>query len=549
MLEKKWWKEKVAYQIYPKSFMDSNEDGIGDIQGIISKLDYLEQLGIDLIWLSPIYKSGVADNGYDIIDYYQIMEQFGTLKDFDKLVQEAQKHNIGIMMDLILNHTSNTHKWFLEALNHPDSKYRDYYIIRKGNNHRPPNNWRSIFGGSIWEEIGNSNEFYFHTFTKQQPDLNWENPEVRQELYKMINWWINRGVKGFRLDAINCIKKSNFLQNGEPDAKDGLCNCFKYVREIDGVEEYYKELRQNTFDKYDCITVTEAVGVEKEKLGNYIGENGNFSMMFNFDITYIDVINEDWFKRTNWTKKEFKEKFIKSQLNIKNLGWQAQFIENHDQPRAVNKYIKDENQINYYSKTMLGVMYFFVKGTPFIYQGQEIGMENFKRKSIDEFDDINSISQYNRAIKEGYTNEQALDFINKRSRDNARTPMQWSDEANAGFSKVEPWIKINENYKNINLEKDKKSDKSIFNFYKQMIELRKTSKFSNTIIYGDFEPIEIEDDEIIAYRRKDKNYDIKIICNFSNQEKNINIKYEKVLLNNYKEISNILKPYQAIIAL
>ena len=549
MLERKWWKEKVAYQIYPKSFMDSNDDGIGDIQGIISKLDYLQKLGIDLIWLNPIYQSGVADNGYDVVDYYEIMKQFGSNEDFDNLVQEANKRGIGIMMDLVLNHTSNMHKWFLEAINNPNSKYRDYYIIRKGNNHTPPNNWRSVFGGSIWEEIGNSNEFYFHTFSKEQPDLNWENPEVRQELYNMINWWINRGVKAFRLDAINCIKKSNFLQNGTPDATDGLCNCFQYIREVDGVEEYYKELRQNTFDKYNCLTVTEAVGVEKEKLGNYIGENGNFSMMFNFDITYIDVINEDWFKRTEWTKKEFKEKFIGSQLNIKNLGWQAQFIENHDQPRAVNKYIRDENQINYYSKTMLGVMYFSVKGTPFIYQGQEIGMENFKRKRIEEFDDINSISQYKRAIKEGYTSKQALEFINKRSRDNARTPMQWSDKANAGFSNVKPWIKMNENYKNINLEKDQKSEKSIFNFYKQMIELRKNSKYSDTIIYGDFEEIKIEDDEIIAYRRKNENYDLKIICNFSNEEKNINLKYEKVVLNNYNEVSNILKPYQAIIVL
>lgn len=545
---KNWWKKEIAYQIYPKSFKDSNGDGIGDIKGIISKLDYFKYLGITLLWLGPVYKSPMIDNGYDIEDYYNIDPQFGTIEDMVELINEAKKRNIKIIMDLVINHTSDKHIWFQEAIKDKNSKYRNYYIIRKGNNHKPPNNWRSLFGGSIWEEIGNTNEFYLHTFTKQQPDLNWENQNMREEIYAMINWWLKKGIAGFRLDAINCIKKTDFSKNGEPDASDGMCNCLEYVREIEGVEKYYQELKEKTFNLYNCVTVTEAVGVDKNRWKHYVGKNGNFSMMFNFDTTYIDVIDEDWFRRTDWTKKEFKKIFMQSQNKMQRVGWQATFIENHDQPRAVNKYVINPEERNYYSKTMLAVMYFFLRGTPFIYQGQEIGIENFKRNTINDFDDVNTISQYYRAIDEGYSKQEAINFINMRSRDNARTPMQWSNEENHGFSVSNPWIKLNENCKQLNVEDQIKDKNSILNFYRKLIDIRKNNIYGRTLIYGKFKQIQIDDDEIIAYSRYDKHQNLDIICNFSNSKKELEFNPKDIVLNNYeKTYTNILMPYQAIV--
>ena len=546
-MNKNWWKKEIAYQIYPKSFMDSNDDGEGDIKGIISKLDYLKDLGVTLLWVGPVYKSPMVDNGYDIEDYYSIDPRFGTNEDIDELISEAKKRNIKIIMDLVINHTSEKHKWFQEALKDKNSKYRDYYIIRKGNNHKAPNNWRSLFGGPIWEEIGDTNEFYLHTFTKEQPDLNWENPEMRKEIYEMINWWLKKGIAGFRLDAINCMKKTDFTKNGEPDASDGMCNCLQFVREIDGIEKYYEEMKAKTFDLYNCVTVTEAVGVDRSRWSYYIGPKGNFSMMFNFDITYIDVIDEDWFRRTDWTKKEFKKIFIQSQNKMQRVGWQATFIENHDQPRAVNKYVRNPEERNYYSKTMLAAMYFFLRGTPFIYQGQEIGMENFKRTTIKDFDDVNTISQYYRAINEGYSKEEALNFMNLRSRDNARTPMQWSSKENAGFSSKKPWLKLNESYTS-NVEEQLNDPNSILNFYKKIIDMRKNGNYSRTLIYGKFKRIKVDDDDIIAYMRYNKHKQLNVICNFSNDKKKFEFNKKDVVLSNYDNIqNNILMPYQVVV--
>jgi len=547
-MNKNWGRKEIAYQIYPKSFNDSNGDGIGDIKGIISKLDYFKYLGITLLWIGPVYKSPMIDNGYDIEDYYNIDPQFGTIEDIEELINEAKKRDIKIIMDLVINHTSDKHKWFQEALKDKNSKYRDYYIIRKGKNHKAPNNWRSLFGGPIWEEIGNTNEFYLHTFTKEQPDLNWENPKMREEIYKMINWWLEKGIAGFRLDAINCMKKSDLSIDGEPDASDGLCNCLQYVREIDGIEKYYQEMKAKTFDLYNCLTVTEAVGVDKSRWNHYVGKNGNFTMMFNFDTTYIDVIDEDWFRRNEWTKKEFKKIFIQSQNKMQRVGWQATFIENHDQPRAINKYVRNPEERSYYSKTMLAAMYFFLRGTPFIYQGQEIGMENVMRSTIKDFDDVNTISQYYRAMAEGYSKEEALNFMNLRSRDNARTPMQWSNKENAGFSTKKPWLKLNENCKAINVEEQIEDPDSVLNFYKKIIDMRKNSVYSRTLIYGRFKRIKVDDDEIIAYMRYNKHKELDIICNFSNTKKQIEFNCKNVILSNYdKVLKNTLMPYQVVV--
>ena len=535
------YKREIAYQVYPRSYRDSNHDGIGDIQGIIEKLDYLQDLGITLLWICPVYKSPMDDNGYDIADYYDINPEFGTMEDVEELISEAKKRDIKIMMDLVLNHTSDEHEWFKKAISDPDSKYHDYYIFKQGTT--PPNNWRSVFGGSVWEKVEGRDEYYFHAFSKKQPDLNWENKVVREELYKMINWWLDKGIAGFRVDAINFIKKNQTYEDGPVDGVDGLSSCFAYSRNQKGIEVFFKELKENTFDKRDCITVAEAVGVKYPDLGIFIGEEGCFNMMFDFNYSNFDINeDEEWFRRQDWSVKQFKELLFTSQKEVQKLGWIASFLENHDQPRSIDKLIKDKKDHNYYSKTMLAGLFFNLRGTPFIYQGEEIGMVNFERNSINEFDEINSYSQYNRSLEEGFTEAEALDFVNKRSRDNTRVPMQWDNSQYAGFSDEEPWIKLCGNHDTINVESQFNDPDSIYSFYKKMIKLRKES---DTLIYGDFKELE-SDDEIIAYQRIYNNEIITCICNFSNTEKSIDYS-GKIILNNYNDYSQgELRPYQFI---
>ena len=535
------YKREIAYQVYPRSYKDSNHDGIGDIQGIIEKLDYLQDLGITLLWICPVYKSPMDDNGYDIADYYDINPEFGTMEDVEELISEAKKRDIKIMMDLVLNHTSDEHEWFKKAISDPDSKYHDYYIFKQGTT--PPNNWRSVFGGSVWEKVEGRDEYYFHAFSKKQPDLNWENKVVREELYKMINWWLDKGIVGFRVDAINFIKKNQTYEDGPVDGVDGLSSCFSYSRNQKGIEVFFKELKENTFGKRDCITVAEAVGVKYPDLGIFIGEEGCFNMMFDFNYSNFDINeDEEWFRRQDWSVKQFKELLFTSQKEVQKLGWIASFLENHDQPRSIDKLIKDKKDHNYYSKTMLAGLFFNLRGTPFIYQGEEIGMVNFERNSINEFDEINSYSQYNRSLEEGFTEAEALDFVNKRSRDNTRVPMQWDNSQYAGFSDEEPWIKLCGNHDTINVESQFNDPDSIYSFYKKMIKLRKES---DTLIYGDFKELE-SDDDIIAYQRIYNNEIITCICNFSNIEKSIDYS-GKIILNNYNDYSQgELRPYQFI---
>lgn len=540
-----WWKNEIAYQIYPKSFKDSNHDGIGDIRGIIEKLDYLEELGVTLLWLCPIYKSPMDDNGYDISDYYDINPEFGTMADLEELISKAKAKGIKIIMDLVINHSSDEHEWFQEAIKNPDSKYHDYYIFKKSVDGKEPNNWRSVFGGSVWQKVEGRDEYYFHAFSKKQPDLNWENPELRQELYKMINWWLEKGIAGFRVDAINFIKKDQTYQNGVVDGNDGLSACFAYARNQPGIEVFFEEMKRETFAKHNCMTVAEAVGVKYPNLGIFIGEQGCFSMMFDFNYSNFDINeDEEWFRRSDWTVKEFKDLLFTSQREIQKIGWVASFLENHDQPRSIDKFIPNPDDRNYFSATMLAGMFFNLRGTPFIYQGQEIGMVNFVRDDLNDFDDIGSKNQYHRAIEEGFSEEEAMHFLNLRSRDNTRTPMQWDSSEYAGFSDVKPWIKMAGNHDEINVEKQIHDEHSIFSFYKKMIQNRKEQP---TLVYGDFAEVEHTPDEVIAYKRIYQDEEIYCLCNFSHDLQSLEMIEGEVLLNNYKDYkAGSLQPYQFV---
>ena len=546
-MEKKWWKEAVAYQIYPRSFMDSNNDGIGDLRGIISKLDYLKELGIDVIWICPMYKSPNDDNGYDISDYQDIMSDFGTMDDFNELLSEIHKRNMKIIIDLVINHTSDEHPWFIESRSSKENPKRDWYIWRKGKDNKEPNNWESIFKGSAWEYDENSKEYYLHLFSKKQPDLNWKNEDMRNEIYKMINWWLDKGIDGFRVDAISHINKEDGL--ADMDNPDNL----KYVPSFDkhmnvnGIHEYLKELKENTFSKYDIMTVGEANGVKAEQAIDWVGENdGKFNMLFQFE--HIDLWNSSEFNLPN-----LKKVWNRWQVNLEDDGWNALFIENHDITRVVSAWGDDTRFLNESAKA-LGLLYFMHKGTPFIYQGQEIGMTNVKFNDISEYDDIRSINEYNQLISQGMSKKDALENIWNTSRDNTRTPMQWDDSMNAGFSKSNnPWIHVNPNYRDINVKEQLEDSNSILNFYKKMIKIRKSNE---CLIYGKYNLILEDDTNIFAYERILNDEKFLIICNLKSEHSKyeydlITLKYENLILSNYDVDDNedlnkiLLRPWEA----
>ena len=555
-LDKKWWKKEVGYQIYPRSFYDSNNDGIGDLNGITAKQDYLKELGITLIWVCPIFKSPMDDNGYDISDYYDVNPEFGTKEDLEKLIAEAEKRGIKVILDLVINHTSDEHEWFLEALKNPESKYRNYYIFKRGKNGLPPTNWRSHFGGSAWEKVEgeadeNGNEMYYlHLFTKKQPDLNWENPEVREELYKMVNYWLEKGIAGFRVDAINSIKKDEDYLNLPVDGADGLAYNVKYTLNQPGIEEFLSELAKETFKKYNCMTVAETPMLEYERYNDFIGEDGFFSMIFDFSYADLDMTKGGfYYSLRDIPTIELRNAIFESQLTQQKYGWGAPFLENHDLPRSLNKFFGEKaNETN---AKLLGNVFFFLRGTPFIYQGQEIGMDNFVRKDISEFDDIASKDQYQRALGEKFSTEEALYFVNKRSRDNSRTPMQWDNSKNAGFSEnenIKSWIKLTGSQAVTNVKNQLNDEKSIFAHYKKMIDLRQNGKYSDCLIYGEFIPVPLENEKIIAYVRKYGNQKLLCISNFSElkQEVKLNdiakvlgekeITLGEILINNFDKI-------------
>jgi len=524
---------KVIYQIYPKSFKDSNGDGIGDLRGIISKLDYLKKLGIDIIWLSPIYKSPFVDQGYDIADYYAIAEEFGTMEEFDELLAEAKKRDMHIIMDLVINHCSDKHEWFQKALADPDGAFADYFYFRKGKNGNPPSNYRSYFGGSCWEKVPGTDKYYFHMFAKEQPDLNWENPKLRQELYKMINWWLEKGLSGFRIDAIINIKKDLNFPDFAPDGKDGLASCWKMVESVDGVGKLLEDLKKSTFEKYDAFTVGEVFNMKPDELPEFIGETGHFSTIFDFSAHTLTDGEHGWYDAPKLEFAKWRATIIQAQLETQKYGFKANIIENHDEPRGASRFLPSYAQTPDGIK-MLGTISLLLRGIPFIYQGQEIGMRNAKWNSMEEFDDISTKDQYHTAREAGLSDQEALEVCSRMSRDNARTPMQWTSGENGGFTKGTPWLKVNPLFKDVNVEAQEQDPDSVLNYYRKLVALRKSDELKEVFTYGEFLPEYENVDGVMAFYRKDESKCILVAANFGKDAATIKLKseIEKVWLSN-----------------
>ena len=534
-MQKKWWHDKVAYQIYPKSFCDTNGDGIGDLRGIISKLDYLKELGVDIIWLSPIYKSPFVDQGYDISDYYAIAEEFGTMEEFDELLAEAKKRDMYLIMDLVVNHCSDKHEWFQKALADPDGPYADYFYFRKGKNGNPPSNYRSYFGGNCWEPVPGSDKYYFHMFAKEQPDLNWENPKLREEIYRMINWWLDKGLAGFRIDAIINIKKDLAFPDMEPDGDDGLASCWRMVENAEGVDALLEDLKNHTFAKKDAFTVGEVFNIGVEDLPDFIGENGHFSTIFDFSAHMLSDGEHGWYDAPPISFDAWKKAITDSQMRVQNVGFEANIIENHDEPRGVSRFLPDYAQ-NADGAKMLGTVSVLLRGIPFIYQGQEIGMQNARWNSVDEFDDISTKDQYRVAREAGLSDAEALAVCSAMSRDNARTPMQWKDAPQAGFTSGTPWLKVNDNYPVINVEKEEGQLDSVLHYYRKLIALRKSGEYRELFTYGKFEPAYENADHVMAYYRILQGRRVLVAANFGTDtiELDWEVPAKKVLLSNKK---------------
>ncbi|ANB59524.1 oligo-1,6-glucosidase [Anoxybacillus amylolyticus] len=557
MMKKQWWKEAVVYQIYPRSFMDSNGDGIGDLQGIISKLDYLKTLGIDVIWLSPVYQSPNDDNGYDISDYQNIMKEFGTLRDFDELLEEAHKRGIKIMMDLVVNHTSDEHIWFIQSRQSKENNpFRDYYIWRPGKpNGEPPNNWGAAFGGSAWEYDETTGEYYLHLFSKKQPDLNWENENVRQEIYNMMRWWLDKGVDGFRMDVINMISKVEGLPDGEVKLGHRYGDGSPYYFNGPKVHDYLQEMNREVLSKYDIITVGEMPGVNVEEAKLYTGQSRNeLQMVFHFEhVSLGDGLYGKW-SPGEWKLTELKKIFAHWQYGLAKDGWNSLYWSNHDQPRAVSRF-GDDGKYRVQSAKMLATCLHMHQGTPYIYQGEEIGMTNVRFSKLSDYRDIETLNAYKELVGGGkMTHEEMMAAIYERSRDNARTPVQWSSEPNAGFTTGTPWINVNPNYTDINVEAALNDPNSIFYYYQKLIQLRKQH---DIIVYGAYDLILAEDEQIYAFTRTLGEEKLLVICNFTNDtplfELPTNITYQthSLLISNYDvsgedDIRSItLRPYES----
>ena len=554
-MEKKWWHDKVAYQIYPKSFYDSNGDGIGDLQGIIQKLDYLKDLGADILWISPIYPSPFADQGYDISDYYSIDPAFGTMEDMDELIREAQKRDMYILMDLVVNHCSDEHEWFEKACADPSGEYGNFFYIEERKEGELPCNWRSYFGGPVWEPLpGHPDKQYMHVFHKKQPDLNWENPAVREEVYKNINWWLDKGLGGFRVDGIINIKKKLPYKNYPSDREDGLCDISLMLADAQGIGEFLGEMQERTFGPHDAFSVGEVFNIKDGELPDFVGDKGYFSSIFDFTTTSFGKDDKGWYACKKPTPDDYKKCYFESQKKMGDVGFYSNIIENHDEPRGVSYYIP-EGDVCDASKKLLAAMYFLMKGLPFIYQGQEIGMENLGVVSIDKVDDISALDQYQVCLDAGLTPEEALKVISIYSRDNARTPVQWNSDKNAGFTDGTPWLMVNPNYTAINVAAQEKDPDSILSFYKELIALRKNPAYKETLVYGDVVPYLEEQHNLMAYHRKGEK-DLLVIGNFQRDPQTAVLPSpcKNVLLNNYKDLDMEkdnsavhLKGYQAIV--
>lgn len=552
-MERKWWHDKVAYQIYPKSFYDSNGDGIGDLQGIIQKLDYLKDLGVDIVWISPIYSSPFADQGYDISDYYAIDPAFGTMNDMDELICEAKKRDMYILMDLVVNHCSDEHEWFEKACADPNGEYGNFFYIEDRKDGELPCNWRSYFGGPVWEPLpGHPQKQYMHVFHKKQPDLNWENPKVREEVYKNINWWLDKGLGGFRIDAIINIKKKLPYKNYAADREDGLCDIGLMLADAQGIGEFLNEMQCRTFAPHNAFSVGEVFNAKDDELPAFIGENGYFSSIFDFATSSFGKSDKGWYDCKKPTADDYKKCYFESQKRIADIGFYSNIIENHDEPRGVSYYIPTEDLCKE-SKKMLGAMYFFMRGLPFIYQGQEIGMENLGVIPLEQIDDISALDQFQVSLDAGLTKEEALKAVSIYNRDNARTPVQWNTQENAGFTTGTPWLQVNPNYTSINVESQENDRNSILSFYKEMTALRHNPEYKETIVYGEVIPYKEDQHNLMAYHRKaDK--DLLVIGNYQKEAQTVMLpcKMKKVLLNNYPDLDIngnelTLKGYQAVV--
>lgn len=547
-----WWKEAVVYQIYPRSFMDSNGDGIGDLQGIISRLDYLKYLGVDVIWFSPIYKSPNDDNGYDISDYQDIMDEFGTMKDFDELLAAAHERGIKIVMDLVVNHTSDEHPWFMESRKSKENAYRDYYIWREGKDAQtPPNNWGSCFGGSAWQYDEATGMYYLHLFSKKQPDLNWDNPKVREEVFRMMTWWCDKGIDGFRMDVINLISKPREMPDGEVH---GLYGSFEpYCANGPNVHNYIQEMNDKVLSKYDIMTVGETGGVTTELAKQYAGENTHeLNMVFQFEHVEGDG------KYGKWTDERMPLVTLKNilshwQTQLYGKAWNSLYWDNHDQPRAVSRFGDDRPQYWEMSAKMLATCLHMMQGTPYIYQGEELGMTNYPFQSVDEFRDIESINAYKEWCGEGTVPHEAFwPCITFKSRDNARTPMQWDDSMHGGFTAGSPWIAVNPNYTKINAKAQTADPNSVFHYYKKLIALRKENPI---IVYGKYEAMLEDSEELFVYTRTMNDEKLLIVCSFCDCETNFTMPKGFVgaaclisnTENSYDSAELTLKPYEAFV--
>ena len=548
-MKRNWWKEAVAYQVYPRSFNDSNGDGIGDLPGLIEKLDYLENLGIDVIWLSPMYPSPNDDNGYDISDYKGIMSEFGTMNDFDQLLSSIHQRGMKLILDLVVNHTSDEHPWFIESKSSKTNAKRDWYIWADPKpDGSEPNNWESIFNGSTWEFDESTKQYYFHLFSKKQPDLNWENPDVRQAVFEMMNWWFEKGIDGFRVDAITHIKKN--FEAGDLPVPDGkkFAPAFDVDMNQPGIQEWLQEMKDKSLSRYDIMTVGEANGVTPNDAEEWVGEeNGKFNMIFQFEHLGLWSTGD-----TKFDVKSYKQVLNRWQKQLENVGWNALFIENHDQPRRVSTWGDDKNYW-YESATSHATAYFLQQGTPFIYQGQEIGMTNYPFECIESFNDVAVKTEYQIVKKEGGDVNQLLDKYKMENRDNARTPMQWNNSINAGFTTGKPWFHVNPNYTEINVKQQLNDKFSILSYYKALIQLKKSDLI---YIYGKFNMVDAENKQVFAYTRTFKNNTVLIVANLTNEVSELNLPFEldissvDIKLHNY-HLNDInldhIKPYESFV--
>ncbi|MCI9545853.1 MAG: alpha-glucosidase [Lachnospiraceae bacterium] len=554
-MEKAWWKECVVYQIYPRSFCDSNGDGVGDLNGITGKLGYLKDLGVDVIWLSPVYQSPNDDNGYDISDYQAIMEEFGTMEDFDRMLYTAHEQGLKIMMDLVVNHTSDEHVWFRRSRKSRENPYRDYYIWRDGREGKEPNNWGSCFGGSAWQYDGATDMYYLHLFSRKQPDLNWDNPKVRKEVFEMMTWWCEKGIDGFRMDVISLISKQPQLPDG-PVGEGGYGDFSPYVANGPHVHEYLQEMNESVLSKYDLITVGECSGVTVEEAKKYAASsNKELNMVFQFE--HMDVDGGEGFK---WNHKkmhlpELKAVLSKWQVSLQGKAWNSLYWCNHDQPRIVSRLGDDREEYRELSAKMLGTCLHMMQGTPYIYQGEELGMTNYPFSSMEDFRDIESIHAYQEYTEKGIVKpDDMFDYVRYKSRDNSRTPMQWDDTDNGGFTSGTPWIGVNPNYKTVNVKEQRNRADSVFHYYQKLISLRKQYEI---IVYGTYELLLPDHERLYAYTRALGDQKLLTVCNFSEERQNYEPPKEfvegqaKRLISNYEQVSleiqMTLRPYEAMV--